>query len=87
MWNRGIKENNMLPKLEVDNLNVGDLVITEDNAINIVEEEGFMFFKRKVLSLEKRLTSIPMKKFTHRPNCFIVKQTDKEYEFYKSYLI
>lgn len=80
----------MLLKLEVDNLNVGDLVITEDNAINIVEEEGFMFFKRKVLSLEKRLESIPMKVLTHmyqRYNCFVVEKQDKEYEFYKSYIV
>lgn len=80
----------MLPKLELCNLNVGDLVITEDNAINIVEEEGFMFFKRKVLSLEKRLESIPMKVFTHMYRgyeCFVVEKQDKEYEFYKSYIV
>lgn len=80
----------MLPKLELCNLNVGDLVVFENKTISIVEKEGFMFFKRKVLSLEKRLESIPMKKFTHmyqRYNCFVVEKQDKEYEFYKSYIV
>lgn len=91
MWNRGIKEKTMLPKLEICNLNLDDLVVASEGSVFIVKENGSVLLKRKYLCPNIQKANIEsFKKFTHmyrRYECFVVEKQDKEYEFYKSYII